>query len=469
MAPPTAAQFERHLRSLEERAFVRFVATLWETRGWETRVGAGGRILVATDPVTGDRRLIYCHSGRPTVRERLAGTVHDRRSEIDPGDVDVVVADREAQRARQFASEADAAFRGPKALHSALFYGIDREDADRLLRTHFGRAFDADDWGRGGAFPTLSHSIGRSKVGVVAVGLLILVALVGGSLATGIVGVGSSPDEIDPESTAGGEVIEAQADGDDDEAGALRAGERSHPPGVSDGGIEDVSELSEAHLEFLDGHAYHWHLQYQDVSHRPGSETGWFWAVQTVSVERDYRYHSQLTGVPNHWDSIRWVDRHEYADGEAVYYRFGGGETVYDRKSLSAVYDTGGPVGGMAERHLRGYLDTPESAVEPIPGDDQGRIRLVATGDPRRVPIETTNYTAIAIVHPTGFVESLSVEYEYAERDGRVAHFSFQYVLAENVTVVEPDWYETARNETGGVSLGDDTGSASDSDRGHEE
>jgi hypothetical protein len=76
--------------------------------------------------------------------------------------------------------------------------------------------------------------------------------------------------------------------------------------------------------------------------------------------------------------------------------------------------------------------------------------RVVATGRPRYVDGNVTNYTATAFVHESGFVSELTVEFtrEAATDDDRTASFRMEYAAVGDTETRPPGWYDEARSET---------------------
>lgn len=113
------AAFERALARLDRAALAAFVADLWTARGWE--IERRGDAVVATDPATRDRRVLFVAS--PGWRAVV---------EQPPPDADAVVA------VRRGPPLSDAERIDPTRLYELARYAVDAEDRERLLREHFG-------------------------------------------------------------------------------------------------------------------------------------------------------------------------------------------------------------------------------------------------------------------------------------------------------------------------------------------
>lgn len=117
MPAASDAWVARQFSALSAAERRRFLAALWEARGYETGVD-GGSVVVHGDET---RRLAVV--GRWPWR---------------PCDADIVVGVRDTNRARAYADARDAEFVPPAALRRLLLYGIERDDAEDLTREYFG-------------------------------------------------------------------------------------------------------------------------------------------------------------------------------------------------------------------------------------------------------------------------------------------------------------------------------------------
>lgn len=117
MPAASDAWIARQFSALSATERCRFLAALWEARGYETSV---------------DGASVVVH-GEETRRLTAVG-----RWPWRSGDADIVVGVRDTNRARAYADARDAEFVAPAALRRLLLYGIERDDAEDLTREYFG-------------------------------------------------------------------------------------------------------------------------------------------------------------------------------------------------------------------------------------------------------------------------------------------------------------------------------------------
>lgn len=211
----------------------------------------------------------------------------------------------------------------------------------------------------------------------------------------------------------------------------------SLPPGVTAAGIVNESALARAHSAALDGRSYRMVL----VVNR---STGAHWERQ----RRVVRVRNRTTHLVR---SVRVTranrsERAVYTDGGERYVRCETSGTATDCPVASA---TGENTAGF----VLGLLSGTESRVEgPVRRDGRVRYRVVATGSPFGIGspygvVEVTNYTATALVTPSGLVSRLHASYDRHEAGTRVhVTVRLRYAGVGTTRVTPPTW--AGRNAT---------------------
>lgn len=206
---------ERRLLALSDAEFRAFVAALWEASGW-TVERAGAELVVTREGER--RRLLVLSPRRIAPGLRRAPERPDEPPAGDDGDaIDLVVSPyRTTDPSGLPRGLPDASILGAAELRERLWYAIDVEDRDRLLREYLG-IDPAAPAGRTGLtplpplrLPTTRHAAaGAVGVALVVAGLLVLVT------ASGVLDAGSSGGENATEVQGEGEVLLATSPGYD--------------------------------------------------------------------------------------------------------------------------------------------------------------------------------------------------------------------------------------------------------------
>jgi hypothetical protein len=180
----SADEVARLLGTLDAAARARFVADLWECRGYEVTVGEG--VVVARNPVTGASERVGL------ARRTLTGW------RLDCDAPDAVVAPRDGAAPRRLATDRSATFVGPETLRNMLLYAVDAADRRRLFETHFDRS--PHDPQRSGRRRPVRFVTDRAELFVT---LVVLVAVVAGvSAHRGVVGERTSAPASDASASA---------------------------------------------------------------------------------------------------------------------------------------------------------------------------------------------------------------------------------------------------------------------------
>lgn len=416
MGAVSAEDCRRLLETLDTAALTRFVADLWERRGYDVTVGDG--VVRARDTATGASERIA------VARRTLTGW------KIDCDAADTVVATRETDAARRLADDRSAAFVGPETVRNLLLYAVDPADRRSLFETHFDRApADSPRDSLRGRFGGVAD---RAELFVIVV---VLAAVVAGVSVHGDVADGGAP-ELDTRKSGQAVATETPS--------AARRGEIVFPPGIDEEGVVDASRLAVAHADSLESVSYRMVVIRRRSSDGGGRREGY----RRIRVNDTMRYRTESGGnLSVSEGEFGSMPSEVYADGSVVYRRVRGTNgTVY----LTGPTMRAGRFSNQAEWYLSRYLATDGGDVSraTVPGGT--RYVVAATGTPTYLTGNVTNYTAVAVVESGGFVRSLNVSYTLTvgETTQRV-EFVLVYRERGDVEVTPPSWYAEARNATG--------------------
>ena len=226
--------------------------------------------------------------------------------------------------------------------------------------------------------------------------------------------------------------------------GTVRAA--SLPPGVTAAGIANVSALASAHRAALEGRSY----RAVTVVNR-SSASGWERTRRVVRVDGDRVHLVRRTDASggNRSSNV------EYLDGRARYARCA-------RANGTGACPTGPPTAVAASAAgtvlvLLSGSDSrvvgTESRVVGTGGAATLRHRLVVTGNPLGLGSpygvsEARNYTATALVTPSGLVTELRTNYDLVREGNRIrVTASLRFSSIGSVRVTPPPWYD--RSGTG--------------------
>lgn len=237
-------------------------------------------------------------------------------------------------------------------------------------------------------------------------------------------------------------------------------------PGVTADGVEDARALADAHRDALDGASV---VKQSEATRRNESTTGTW--NRTFAVENESVWRLTTTGedvgvalgVTNgSYDT--------YADGEYALWRLRNdtaGNTSYGVRSITIQDGDDQPIPpdqvfqtnnfrSLYERSLVYSLAANADSVEALDGSE-GAVELSGVAsDPPTVFVQTGDVEFTMTVTGDGLVASLELTYE--SEDATVER-SMSFDTDVTDPVEEPDWYETALNETGlGEAPTSDTG-----------
>lgn len=185
---PSRIVFGRLVRRLDRTSFARFVADLWDARGWEAT--RRNDVVVTTNRRTGEHRTLL-----PVHHTGVLSRLWRRDPTPVTTDIDVVVSVEGGSRGRILATEMDADLIDTSTLYDMVVYAIDEESRTRLCEDYFGRStfsrnpvdsvhairYDDIRWYRAigfGARATLASRHARSLIGLA----IILMALLAWTL-----------------------------------------------------------------------------------------------------------------------------------------------------------------------------------------------------------------------------------------------------------------------------------------------
>jgi hypothetical protein len=216
----------------------------------------------------------------------------------------------------------------------------------------------------------------------------------------------------------------------------------SLPPGVTASGIANATALASAHDAALDGRSY----RAVTVVNR-STASGWERTREVLRVDGDRIHLVQRTRASGGNDSSRV----EYLDGRARYVRC-------ERANGTGACPTGPPsavagdVTGTVLVLLSGsdsrLAGTESRVVGADRGDETLRHRIVVTGNPIGLGspyglLEARNYTATALVTPSGLVTELRASYDLVGGETPVRVTArLQFSSIGSVRVTPPPWYD---------------------------
>lgn len=388
----------------------RFVADVWDARGWETTVD--GRRVVA-------RR----ESGTERIAVVTGGVFGLRPSVPDDADVVVALTPLSSETARVVSVD---------ELFERVRYGLPVDVGDRLFESHFGERLDDASQSPPGRRPTVLSSrptpvveSPRSVLLVAAAVVLLVVAIGATAGVPGVVpGLGGQA-----EATPAPVATPTPASTPTPEP-------RVVAPGVTSAGVQNATRLAAAHRRVVTGESYQWTIGYRESI--AGDETGR--EVEVVRVEAPNVYTSEVQRVDG--SALRAYPRptaseDAYADGTTRYSRRPNEPDGIAARVLDAdVVDGPGRQALRAERYVEWYLSTEQSRVVNSTVEDGTRVyRIEGSGNdfPRSRAYEFT-----AFVEEGGFVRSMQVSYE--TRDGLGVSVWFEYDAVGSTSVVPPQW-----------------------------
>lgn len=139
MSPISQPEFTRLLARLGPSALERFIADLWQARGFRIDSDEEG-VLIAT-------------RNEPAVEEHVLQVIHRRAGRFGStptirDDADLVIAvDPIKAGVTGLSDRSGVSLLDADELYKIALYGVDRDELDELFRTHFGRSLTPDQHG----------------------------------------------------------------------------------------------------------------------------------------------------------------------------------------------------------------------------------------------------------------------------------------------------------------------------------
>lgn len=390
---------------------------LWTERGWT--VDRDGNLLVGRREDESKR-----------IRVGSAAT---------PGDDILVTIDR---RRVQLDENTDVSVWDASDVRDLLLYGIDREAANAIYESIFGRSLYYEN-------STLKPSPGLlDRVPIFKTAAVVILLLVAVAAAAGVpLSISDSTPEFDRNTEFDGRDRFGNSTNESlQEIPEREPTQSNYPPGLDADGVDDIDAVREAHLDAVSGSSYSFairesgpqnHTIYPEVtSHRLDG---------TIANRTSYEMRQRLEYPPTANRSNRTLEL--YADSERRYARWSyDNQTTFQNTSFRGTGDTEVVTRMMGDAVLR-YLDTNETRVEPREVFGRPAFVVRARGEPNKIDGQVENYQALAVIRPDGTVDLLQVLYTPAGANESV-RYDMQ-LFPWSGTIDEPQWYETAQQSNG--------------------
>lgn len=332
--------------------------------------------------------------------------------------VDRVVVPEPSDRLRERARALDVTITDGADVRDLLLYGLDREVAESLYRSHVGRPLvtsDAGDADQGDE--------GAAGAAVPAVALAVLLVAV---TPLALVAVDSAVET---------RVVDGPAAFVTDGAEPSGANATGLPPGVTTDSV-DVQELAAAHADVLRGATFTVARRYDGPENGSSYRSASVREVRVrVASSAEFRVDRRVVDASGA-ETVAGL----YADGRTEYNRVRRGDDVdYGSTSVGGASNVPLYVGN-SQWVIEKFLRASDVRVFRLPGGET--VRVEATGTPEQLPDHVADYRATATVGPDGLVESLRVRYTDTEAGTTV--LVVQTVEDVGTTTVDPpDWYAT--------------------------
>lgn len=412
MTVPDTTTVEAQLARLDTETLGSLVADAWAARGFETE--RDGDVIVATRD--GATATLWVVGGRRR-RWRRGVTLPER-------EVDVVVAPGAGERVQAAARGRDARFVDATGLWELLWYGVDRPTATAICERYLGAPPES-------LRPPLTvrarrrlDAVERPGTGTTFVAVVVV-------LATLLVAAGVGPSSILPSETGGDLDSFGAATGLDETPGRVgtapfvttaestvgrsNASNVSAVPGLTTDGIGDLTALASAHERAVANRSYTlWLDVYEPQEDDPTGPREQ--RDIDITVEGDRYFVVTEIEVDGNRTRVGSV----YHEGETWFVREpdGADETggAWRRVAAEDAAAFGPNPFVLGRTGVSQFLSTPESTVTgTVEEGDRTLYRVVGRGPPEG-PFsgQMTNYTAVALVDPTGLVVDLTVDYTVA-------------------------------------------------------
>lgn len=458
MAVVSAASFARRFRALSDRERREFVAALWTVRGYDTRLEDGVVLahgddhlrIGVVDPWAERAWWIARHPGVRAVSRRLGiGHVSGSR------DVDLLIATRDSDWARDYARGRDATFVSPTDLYEMLVYGVERGAAQRLVTAHLDATLHPEQAERtGGSSPDRGRQFAEYtgvQPGIVGIVVIVVVAVLA-FVFVGVPGMGAPPVD---DSTA--DVAPVPAEGPDPSALGLSDDDSPPadssdglPPGLSPDGVENASQLLEAHRDRTAHKPRVVHLQYEGPTN-----TTMFSDVtrheSTLRVHSETNYLLSIDKTVSAGNDTQDVRLAEYRNGTQTHLRFQRGDDAQYSVTRHADTDPTPPKRTPALRIYEHAMSADETDLDThhlrnpsgmLRRTHPSLYRVTATSTPPELADEASDFRAIAHLTHEGRLVELFVTYTHRET-GEPVSFTVVYAEADPDQSLEPSWCGT--------------------------
>lgn len=416
-------RFANAFERLDRSDRLALLEALWTERGWT---------------VDRDGNLLIGRRGDESKRIRVG-------SATTPGDDILVTIDR---RRVQLDENTDVSVWDASDVRDLLLYGIDREAANAIYESIFGRSLYYED-------STLEPSPGLlDQVPIFKTAAVVLLLLVAVAAAAGVpLSISDSTPEFDRNTEFDGSDRFGNSTNESlQETPAREPAQSNYPPGLDTDGVDDIDAVREAHLNALVRSSYTFAISESG----PQNHTTYPSAVThhldgTVENRTSYKMHQRLEYPPGSDRANRTLDL--YANGEERYAQWTyDNQTTFQNTSFRGTDDTEAVARMMGNAILR-YLDTNETRVEANEVFGRQAFVVRATGTPNQIDGPVQNYQALAVIRPDGTVDLLKVLYTPTGANESV-RYDMQ-LFPWSGTIDDPEWYETAQESNESTTTGE--------------
>ncbi|MDY6765143.1 MAG: hypothetical protein SV377_05580, partial [Halobacteria archaeon] len=213
------------------------------------------------------------------------------------------------------------------------------------------------------------------------------------------------------------------------------------PEGLSQNGITDMDELTEAHRRALEGNSYTYVETYR-------SDGKGITRVRRISVDEtgSYVYKYNRSGLRGNSKIVRW------SNGRNVFISYKDGNTSRYLKRMGAD-DGGDRFFKYVSRLLHKYFSEEDSTVSRTIDRGGKKFVWVTSSKPPSEPefAGIRNYEAVALIDMSGLVHKVYVEYDrpnIGEPGWTHTNFVFEYTDIGGTDVDRPEWYLKAKNSS---------------------
>jgi len=199
-------------------------------------------------------------------------------------------------------------------------------------------------------------------------------------------------------------------------------------PGVGGTGVTDPERLARAHTDAIHNRSYRW-IERTSLTRLESNTTETSRTALWVEHPRRHRYEFTTTLLSGNTS--------EYTEGDTRYRREFGDYNFVAEPSETAS-ERYGAKPAMA---IRRYFSTGNATVETVRVHGDHAYRVVGTTSALETADTVDSYRVAALVMPSGFVRSLSVDYTVsADGRHRRVQYRYRYVNVGTTRVEPPVW-----------------------------